>query len=781
MNPALKACLITALLLRAALALVTEIKPIFPANYYNDVRLSEKISQDMLKAWSSGTDYRLGCSPSQRAHGLLLAGFYRIAGHRPWAAKLVHVAISVLGIWAFFLLSETLFGPGPALISVWLLALWPSHAFFTSQSHKEGLVMALTYTSLGALLAAREPDHASRRATLGLSALVLLGFLRSSLMFTLGALLSASAALALVVRLRRRQSAFAPALALAAALAAPFLFKSSYAALKDGLLRADPVNTPGPAAPISILPQTAFSPRSISESRRKRQISDQEFALNSNGHLIQTQLFFGAEFKDWGDVLLFLPKSLFYVLFMPLPGLYPMDGNLGRALASGENLLILVVAVLALCGILRSRMTPGRACLLIFFIGMAVGSAFLEFDLGSAMRHRMLYLPALFPFAFLLGRRRCPNAGKRKVIEVLECGGPGGTGSQVLALCNALDPQRFEVALVYGLRPGADAQTWRAQAQGAAKAFFLPEFTREISLRRDLTALVKLYRLFRDEAPDVVHLHSSKAGALGRPAAWLAGVPLIFYSPHGYGFIQQDRCGARLALYRLVEAALSWIGTIIAVSPSEAALAAPLAWGREVETVRDAYLGAPPQGLTPHEGLLVGSCGRITAARAPDAWLNLAQRLTDSRNGLKCAWIGGGEEESQMRRHLENMNLSSKVTVTGWLEADQARERLLDLDVFVHYSRWDALPNAVLEAMAYGLPVVASDIPGCRDAVIHGETGFLAKDEVELLEFCHRLVDDPALRARLGEAGRRRVAECFSQPQALSRLQELYGAPSALI
>jgi glycosyltransferase involved in cell wall biosynthesis len=123
------------------------------------------------------------------------------------------------------------------------------------------------------------------------------------------------------------------------------------------------------------------------------------------------------------------------------------------------------------------------------------------------------------------------------------------------------------------------------------------------------------------------------------------------------------------------------------------------------------------------------------------------------------------------------MNLLSKVELTGWLPQPQALTQLRRLDVFVHFSRWDGLSNAVLEAMAQGLPVVASDIPGNRDAVVHGETGFLAKSEMELLEYCLKLVGDPALRGRMGKAGQERVRREFSRSQALSRLTALYLAP----
>lgn len=360
-----------------------------------------------------------------------------------------------------------------------------------------------------------------------------------------------------------------------------------------------------------------------------------------------------------------------------------------------------------------------------------------------------------------------------KIFQVVECGGPGGTGEQVAAICNGLDPARFEVSLIYAVRGGSPDE-YRTKCAGAKAAYYAPEMTREISLTSDLEALRKLRALFAEHRPNVVHAHSSKAGVLSRAAAKAAGIKTVFYTPHGYGFLQQDRSAASRLLYKTIEKAAARFGATIACAPGEAAAAAALGGG-PVHTVCDAYLGEFREPL-PHEGLAVGSCGRLTYARNPDAWVLLAQRLTDSRNGLKCLWIGGGEDETRIQTQLENMNLTARVELTGWLPSEQARERLRALDLFVHYSRWDALPNAVLEAMAAGLPVVASDNSGNRDAVVDGVTGFIVRDEVELLERCHRLIDDKALRLTLGAAGRELVRREFSRDRMLAELSRLYAA-----
>lgn len=363
--------------------------------------------------------------------------------------------------------------------------------------------------------------------------------------------------------------------------------------------------------------------------------------------------------------------------------------------------------------------------------------------------------------------------GRLKVFQVIECGGPGGSGLQVASLCNALDPARFDVALVYNVRPGAAAEDYRALARGAARAFHVPELTREISPGADFAAFRRLLELFKQERPDVVHAHCSKAGLLARLAAWLADVPRIYYSPRGYGFLMQDRGALSRAFYKGLERSVSWIGEIVAVSESEARSARALT-GKLVHVAPDPYWAElpPPPAASERRETIVGACGRLTFARNPEAFVRLAQRLTDSRNGLRCVWIGDGELGETVREMIRDMNLATRLEVTGWLEPAAARERIGGLDVLVHFSRWEGLPNAVIEAMAAGVPVVASDVPGNRDAI--GDTGAFAADEVQLLERTLELVDDSERRRGLGTHARARVEREFSRARTLERLERLY-------
>ncbi len=369
-------------------------------------------------------------------------------------------------------------------------------------------------------------------------------------------------------------------------------------------------------------------------------------------------------------------------------------------------------------------------------------------------------------------------AAKVRVMQVVECGGPGGTGYQVAAICNGLDPARFESTLVHAVRPGSTAREYEAMAHGAAHFVHVPDMVRHISPLADLRAFVRLYRLFRDRRPDVVHAHSSKAGFLARLAARAAGVKRIYYSPRGYSFLQSDNSPLVQGVYRLLESFASLFGEIVAVSESEAVLARGLGASR-VRVVRDAYLGevltsGEDKKSSGERALVVCASGRLTYARHPEAFVRLAQRLTDARNGVKCVWIGEGETRPLMEEMIRDIGLDNKLEVTGWLPHQEALRRMAGADVLVHYSRWDAIPNAVLEAMALGLPVVASDIPGNRGLITPGENGFLAATEIELLERTLELIDDPKLAARLGAKGRAGVNTEYSRERLLSELSDLY-------
>jgi glycosyltransferase involved in cell wall biosynthesis len=365
---------------------------------------------------------------------------------------------------------------------------------------------------------------------------------------------------------------------------------------------------------------------------------------------------------------------------------------------------------------------------------------------------------------------------RRKVFLVLECGSPHGVGHQIAMICRRIDRARFETCVVYATRPDTPPEEFERMTAAADRHFHVPDMVRPISPRRDLSAFLSLCRLMGRERPDVVHAESSKAGVLARAAAWLTGVPRVYYSPHGYGFLQTDAGPAARRLYWWIEKSLSWIGNIIACSSGEAELARRLSWGREVFLVRNLFALEEDIPDVPHSTeVVVGAVGRLTPARNPEAFLRLAKTLSVERPETRFVWVGGGELEDAIRREAKRLGLDGFLEITGHVTRATVLEKLARMDVFVHFSRWEGgAPIALHEAMAFGKPVVVSDIAGNRELVRPGVSGLLAAGEAELQDDVRRLVASEELRRLLGRGAKDFLEQEVSAEKTMAALEDLY-------
>lgn len=363
------------------------------------------------------------------------------------------------------------------------------------------------------------------------------------------------------------------------------------------------------------------------------------------------------------------------------------------------------------------------------------------------------------------------------------------TGVQRVTLdeLKGLDRARFEPFIVCQ-QPGPLSV---AAGQAGIACLFVPDLVREISPRSDWRALWQLRALCRTHAFDVIHTHSSKTGVLGRLAGRLAGVPLVMHTVHGYAFP-----AARHRAERLFYLALEWLGArlcdmMIVLKEDDRVLARKrLAMpekrlfllpngvdterfrprpAQERQRLRETHLGIGADTIA------VGMVGRLWRQKNPDCFVTAAaQVVRDTGADVRFFLIGDGELREPLEQRIAELGLGDRVHILGWRE--DVPEVLPALDVFVLPSRWEGLSLAILEALACGLPVVVSDIPGNRDLVEIDRDGLVFPDDdaTALAGALIRLVDDAELRVRFGEAGREKILRDYQLDQRIGRIQEFY-------
>ncbi|WP_253701082.1 glycosyltransferase family 4 protein [Thermus scotoductus] len=347
---------------------------------------------------------------------------------------------------------------------------------------------------------------------------------------------------------------------------------------------------------------------------------------------------------------------------------------------------------------------------------------------------------------------------------------PGGAQVHLLELLRGFK-DRAELHLGVGEdRDGFLIEEARALG---VQVHILKHLLHPIRPHEDLLGLFEVASLLKRVNPHLLHAHSSKAGFLGRLAARALGVKSV-YTAHGWAFTEGAPKGRRTLALAMERLAGRLSDRVIAVSRYDHDLAlrhrvVPLEKLRVVPNgVPDTPLRAHPEAHPPR---LV-----MVARFAPPKDHALLLRALSGLKGLPWTLdlVGEGPLLEEARRLAEELGLKGRVRFLG-TRRDVAAV-LAEAQVFVLTSNWEGLPLSVLEAMRAGLPVVATDVGGVGEAVVEGKTGFLVgrKDEAGLRERLCLLLENPALRASMGKAGRRRYEEAFTLERMLLETWRIY-------
>ena len=358
----------------------------------------------------------------------------------------------------------------------------------------------------------------------------------------------------------------------------------------------------------------------------------------------------------------------------------------------------------------------------------------------------------------------------------------------LLPLIDRLTVEGYEV--VSACTPGRYTPALMAQGYSMRAV----NVDRRITPWANSRSIWELYRLIRRERLDIVHVHTPVAAALGRIAARMAGVPIIIYTAHGFYHHENMRWRNRQVCVWTERLLGKATDTLLTQSQEDALSAVQdgirpdgkVAWiGNGVDMTQ--FQPGPPRpeakasfGIPP-AAPVVGFMGPIIAEKGvlelvegfeqalksvPDAYLLMAGDVINGDRDLRTKEI--------IRARIEKAKLASRVIFAGYQEDISSFMQAIDL--FVLPSHREGMPRSIIEAMASGKPVVATNIRGCREEIVHNVTGLIVplRDGEALGKAMARILSDPALARRMGDAGRQRVEARFDERLVLDREVQVY-------
>lgn len=381
---------------------------------------------------------------------------------------------------------------------------------------------------------------------------------------------------------------------------------------------------------------------------------------------------------------------------------------------------------------------------------------------------------------------------KIKILRIIDRLNIGGPTIHTVVLTRGLNDSMFESKLVTGIVDNWEGDmSYYAKKQGVI-SITVPQMRRSrtiASIIKDLIAFFCIYKIIKEERPDIVHTHKAIGGALGRTAAVLARVPIKVHTFHGHVlrgyynhllseiFIWIERILARftdkiiaISNYQLKE--LSYDLKI--ASPGKIALI-PLGFELESFLKTEGQKGHLRRELKiSKDTVLIGIVGRLTKIKNHEMFLRAASGILKETNKVAFIVVGGGEEAEKLKQRVNQLEIMEQVHFLDWRQ--DMEDIYSDLDVVVLTSFNEGTPVTLLEAMASAKPVVATAVGGVPDVVDDGETGLLvpSQDVERFTKAVLQLIADEQKRLRMGARGRKKVALKYSKARLLQDMRSLY-------
>lgn len=361
-----------------------------------------------------------------------------------------------------------------------------------------------------------------------------------------------------------------------------------------------------------------------------------------------------------------------------------------------------------------------------------------------------------------------------KIMYCITSSSWGGAQLHVLELCKDQIKRGNQVIFVVG---NEEPLLTKIKSIKGVKIILLSSLKREISPISDVKAIFELRRLITHEHPDILHLHSSKAGTIGRLACiGLRSRTKVIFTVHGWAFTDGVPSAFKRYVYRLIEKYVSSLTTLfICVSEYDKKIGLRDGVLTDKSNVVVIHNGSyKPQrtdvNLSIHNPLRLVMVARFSEQKNQKMLINTMSKID---KGLwKLTFVGDGSTLTQYKKLVSKLNLSSNINFVGF--KDDVSPYLIENDVYILTSFYEGLPISIIEAMSYGLPIIASNVGGNSELVKNNINGYLVQSQSDLEKSILKLIKNPANVRSMGKNSLEMFNNYFTLDHNLRSINAVY-------